>query len=68
MTLQEWLDLDGQPYRRVDDPAKHAPAACIPDGSNLVDRWGLWHLTDYRVTSVTGGAIWLMPRKQVANG
>lgn len=26
--------------------------------------WGLWHLTDWRVTGVTGGSIWLYPREQ----
>lgn len=27
-------------------------------------RWELWHLSDYRVSSVSGGTIWLIPKKQ----
>lgn len=31
------------------------------------DRWQLWRLTDYVVTSVTGGTIWLQLRKDTTS-
>lgn len=54
-TLQEWSV--GQPYII----REHASGAYwIPDSTRLINRVGLWNLSDYRVTSVTGGSIWLM--------
>ena len=39
-------------------------AACVSDCGEAEDhRRKLWRLADYRVTSVTGGTIWLMSRK-----
>ncbi len=35
----------------------------VPD-QDYPDRSGLWALADYVVTSVTGGTIWLAPRKR----
>lgn len=34
-------------------------SAHTPDAINCRDRWQLWCLTDYRVSSVIAGTIWL---------
>jgi len=61
MTLNEWLKE--WPYARVDH-ANQAPCVIVPDGipprGNL--RRQAWRLLDYRVTSVTAGAIYFMPK------
>ena len=33
--------------------------AHTPDKTDFADRWQLWCLSDYRVTSVIGGTVWL---------
>ncbi len=60
MTLKEWIAK--QPVRI----RKHGSAWVIPDVSGLVDRRQAWQLSDYLVSSVTGGSIWFV-RKSRAN-
>jgi hypothetical protein len=57
MTLAEWADRASCQLTGYSD----SPAVSVPDietGSNRAD---LWHLSDYRVTSVVAGTIWLSP-------
>lgn len=57
MTLREWADK--QPIALWE----HASGIyMIPDAANLVDRAQAWHLEDYAVRSVQGGAIWFGQR------
>jgi hypothetical protein len=61
VTLNHWLNWPGPDrYRPIMD---HAPAIGIHDVPAIAhDRTWLWALTDYRVSSVSGGVIWLIPR------
>jgi hypothetical protein len=59
MTLAEWAE---QSEYRV---GEHGAARWVPDVATdraLAIRSQLWDLDDYRVSSVSGGTIWLMPR------
>ncbi len=56
-TLSEWADANKIgliPY---------GECMTVPD-QDYPHRSGLWALADYVVTSVTGGTIWLAPRKR----
>jgi len=60
MTLQEWERANGE------RTMLHHPglgARFIYYGINP-NRKELWHLSDWRVTSVSGGTIWLLPREE----
>lgn len=58
-SLQEWLIAHAIVPARDD-----GDSVAIVYGTEIQGdtAWELWHLTDYVVTSVTGGAIWLVPR------
>jgi hypothetical protein len=43
-------------------PHNHGASKVVPDFEHD-NRWMLWRLTDYVVTSVSGGSIWLSPRR-----
>jgi hypothetical protein len=56
MTLDEWVKLS--PIK----PIQRGEAIVVPDSSLINDiRPQLWNLSDYFVSSVQGGAIWLIP-------
>src|SRR5688500_11101767 len=61
MTLQEWSDKTGVLVKTHESGAKVIPQVCIPDE----EHWRLWKLTDYAVSSVTGGSVWLVKRERV---
>ena len=56
MTLQEWLDCND-----VFSHRRESGAVCVEhfDSPNWT---GLWHLSDYAVSSVSGSFVWLRPR------
>jgi hypothetical protein len=63
ITLAEWLKWPG--------PSTYAPILAHPPSVGIhdvraidADRTWLWALSDYRVTSVSGGVIWLMPKRE----
>lgn len=56
ITLQQWAAR--QPYTLQPQGA----AFVMPDSTRLVDRAEAWSLSDYRVSSVTGGSIWFVTR------
>jgi hypothetical protein len=60
ITLAEWAV--GQPYivreHHVGMGVMH-----VPDSEILNNRWQLFCLADYVVSSVTAGTIWLCPRR-----
>lgn len=62
MTLNEWSEIaDRKPYQTLALPN----VFWIPDTIQLQDsgmRSLLWSLSDYLVSSVTGGTIWLVKR------
>ena len=58
MTLIEWLEK--WPYRGVYKGACYI----VPDGLPSALRREAWRLTDYRVSSVAAGSIYLMPKTQ----
>jgi hypothetical protein len=59
MTLAEWLQ--DCPY--IARPHGQGGAMVLPDsGVSERKRAQLSTLSDYRVSSVTGGSIWLIPR------
>lgn len=58
MTLAQFLE--SWPENPISD-SRHAPAIGIADRIDS-RRPQLWALSDYRVTSVSGGTIWLMPK------
>jgi hypothetical protein len=62
MTLQEWAK--GQPVA-VTRHHKYFNSFWVPDAANLVDRGAAWGLSDYVVSSVTGGTIWFSPRNPI---
>jgi hypothetical protein len=59
MTLSYWL---GQSNESPIQNGNRYPFVVIPDNPLNPLRSQLWELEDYRVTSVAGGAIWLMPK------
>lgn len=72
MTLQEWsaeFGLSAVPF--VPRNNETGQVSGPPTGAMLVSdawsftgrsKWLLYHLSDYVVSSVTGGTIWLIPR------
>lgn len=61
MTLQEWAEKNDAGVRDFNKPT-YEPMKTVADRS-YPDRVGLFHLTDYVVTSVEAGTIWLAKRK-----
>ncbi len=64
MTLAEWLRL--WPYAARTFP----PAIVVPDSwpDDRALRAMAYSLTDYRVSSVSGGSIWFVPRAEQPEG
>ena len=59
ISLENWADYYGQFGRIVE---KHE-SGCVYVIDNIdIGRRELWHLTDYLVSSVIGGTIWLIKR------
>lgn len=59
MTLAQWSAK--QPYTLN----KHMHGQYwIPDAASLVDRAQAWRLSDYLVSTVSGGTIWFYPREE----
>ena len=58
MTLYEWSQL--QPYAL--GYFNREGGRYMPDSINLINRADAWSLSDYRVSSVSGGTIWFSPR------
>jgi hypothetical protein len=64
MTLHQWEDhapIDALAHR---DGARWIPDALIPPAI----RPTLWRLEDFRVSSVSGGSIWLTPTSRHDTG
>ncbi len=58
-TLEQWLKNPGA-YQPI---TTHAPAIGIHDVRSIEHvRTYLWDLSDYHVSSVSGGVIWLVPK------
>jgi hypothetical protein len=58
MTLAQWAE--GWPYRLT---LHQTGMASVPDWAGDESyRAKAWGLTDYRVSSVSGGSIWFAPR------
>ncbi len=58
-TLEQWLKNTGA-YKPI---TVHAPAIGIHDVRSIDHfRTYLWDLSDYYVSSVSGGVIWLVPK------
>jgi hypothetical protein len=56
MTLAEFAPR--WPYTIV----RHSSGAMVTPDADTPDRWRLWLLSDYVVSSVTGGSVWLIRR------
>lgn len=66
LTLEQWeaeADAAGWRYRIAEPPASRY-GRIVPDMAwpSEALRAKLWQLSDWRVSSVTGGRIWLAPR------
>jgi hypothetical protein len=63
MTLEQWRNS----YETHSTGRFHPKGAYVrPDSSDIEHgRTWLWALSDYLVSSVTGGSIWLVPRQEV---
>ncbi len=67
MTLQEWSIR----FDRVINSGKNG-AFWLPDSFSFVEiqetkaRNELWNLSDYIVSSVSGGTIWLIPHNEIS--
>jgi hypothetical protein len=62
MTLAEWAEANGTLPHEFNKPG-YDKLMTVYD-RQFPDRPGLWRLSDYVVTSVTGGTIWLAPRRK----
>lgn len=62
MTLRQWCVSAGV----TPIIPKHFNSRVIPDTNQIAPmRTRLWDLSDYLVSSVTGGSIWLVPRNTI---
>lgn len=61
MTLEEWAEKNNAGVRDFNKPG-YDPMKTVSDRS-YPDRPGIFHLTDYVVTSVSAGTIWLAKRR-----
>ena len=61
MTLRQWIER----YQRLVHSHGELGTVWLPDfvetPTNPAERWSLFHLSDYVVSSVSGGSIWLVP-------
>jgi len=57
-TLAEWADSSPVAPRTHKDGAVWVGIGPLSEPKY----WSLWMLSDYAVTSVTGGSVWLRPR------
>lgn len=57
MTLSQWLDSNEVPHSIEDNELWCIIADDIDDTTVRAE---LWHLADYKVSSVSGGCIWLL--------
>jgi hypothetical protein len=65
MKLHAWETENGRTVRpfTTDEGTGAMLCGSIPEiFDNLEDRRGLFHLSDFAVSSVTGGSIWLVRR------
>lgn len=60
MTLEEWTETN-QIRAKVFDKPGYLKMMTVGDRS-YPNRSELWNLSDYVVTSVEGGSIWLAPK------
>lgn len=61
LTLEQWLRQPGPD--KMQEIVAHTPAIGIHDGGAIAhQRTELWNLSDYYVSTVTGGVIWLCPK------
>lgn len=60
-TLAEWTERNNISVQTYDKPG-FAPMRMVADRPNLPNRAELWRLSDYFVSSVEGGTIWLAKR------
>ena len=63
-TLSAWLDSSPVQGGFKDNPNGKGQCYWLPDSVPDELRRELWNLADWRVSSVVGGAIWLMPMKK----
>lgn len=61
MTLEQWTESNQVRAQDFDKPT-YEPMKIVADRS-YANRSELWHLSDYFVTSVEAGSIWLAKRK-----
>ncbi len=62
MTLEEWLK-DSPVVGRMMPNGEYALPDVLSGAEHRTRAWDLHHLSDYVVTSVIGGSIWLVPRR-----
>jgi hypothetical protein len=65
MTAKEWERKYGYALR----PHNNKGTLWIPDSQldkKKLMRYDLFHLSDYAVSSITGGSVWLIPRSENA--
>ncbi len=60
-TLEQWTEKNGVRAMPFDKPG-YDPMMTVRD-RDYPDRVGLWHLSDYVVTSCEAGTIWLALRR-----
>jgi hypothetical protein len=61
MMLEDWLATYGG--HTINGTKRGEVAVRYHDWITNNIAWELWHLSDYVVTSVTGGVIWLVRRE-----
>jgi hypothetical protein len=60
-TLAEWCGRNGAVAIPITNRREgFAVLVTVPDAS-YPERWRLWRLSDYRVTMVSGGTVYLYP-------
>ncbi len=63
VTLAQWQAWPGPAKHRLIDDPQYAPRVGVHDVRAIdQDRTWLWALSDYRVQTITGGVIWLVPK------
>lgn len=59
MTLQQWCEKTG--VHHIHPTTETGAVSVIADGIDSKIRHILWHLEDYKVSSVHGVVVWLVP-------
>lgn len=59
MTLREWQEQTGEAVNAV----PKLPGRMVSNAITGMKRTWLWHLEDYKVTTVAGGTILLLPNE-----